>query len=53
VTISSNVGAGTRVCVRLPLDCGEARRMRKTSNIAHPSFDRVVEAAEALIKKTA
>ena len=28
-------------------------RRSKPSNVAHPSFDRVVEAAEALIKKTA
>ena len=39
--------------VRLPLDCEAVRPARKPSNVAHPSFDRVAEAAEALIKKTA
>jgi cell cycle sensor histidine kinase DivJ len=53
VTIASRVGEGTRVTVRLPLDCEMVRPPRPVSNVAHPSFDRVFEAAEALIKKTA
>ena len=52
-TIASRLGEGTRVTVRLPLDCEAARPADQSSNVAHPSFDRVVEAAEALIKKTA
>ena len=47
-------GKGTRVSVRLPLNCEAAQPpAQKASNVAHPSFDRVFEAAEALIKKTA
>ena len=53
VKIASRLGEGTRVTVRLPLDCEAARPTDQSSNVAHPSFDRVVEAAEALIKKTA
>jgi cell cycle sensor histidine kinase DivJ len=53
VKIASRVGEGTRVTVRLPLDCEAARPPGKPSNVAHPSFDRVVAAAEVLIKKTA
>ncbi len=53
VNIASRLGEGTRVTVRLPVNCEAARPAAKPSNVAHPSFDRVVEAAEALIKKTA
>ncbi len=53
VSIASRLGEGTRVTVRLPVNCEAARPAAKPSNVAHPSFDRVVEAAEALIKKTA
>ena len=53
VDIASRLGEGTRVCVRLPLDCEAARPARKPSNVAHPAFDRVTAAAETLIKKTA
>ena len=53
VAIASRLGEGTRVTVRLPVNCEAARPANKPSNVAHPSFDRVVEAAEALIKKTA
>jgi cell cycle sensor histidine kinase DivJ len=53
VDIASRVGEGTRVRVRLPINCETARPAAKPSNVAHPSFDRVVEATEALIKKTA
>jgi len=51
--VANTVNEGTRVTVRLPLDCEAARPTDQSSNVAHPSFDRVVEAAEALIKKTA
>ena len=53
VSIASRLGEGTRVTVRLPINCEAVRRVNKPSNVTHPSFDRVVEAAEALIKKTA
>ena len=53
IGITSRLGEGTRVTVRLPIDCETAKPATKPSNVAHPSFDRVVEAAEALIKKTA
>jgi hypothetical protein len=53
VKIASRVGEGTCVRVRLPIDCETARPAAKPSNVAHPSFDRVVEATEALMKKTA
>ncbi|MCX7314294.1 MAG: PAS domain-containing sensor histidine kinase [Alphaproteobacteria bacterium] len=53
LNIASRLGEGTRVTVRLPINCETARPVRKPSNVAHPSFDRVVEAAEVLIKKTA
>jgi cell cycle sensor histidine kinase DivJ len=53
VNIASRLGEGTRVTVRLPVNCEAARPAAKPSNVAHPSFDRVVEAAQALIKKTA
>jgi len=51
LNITSRFGEGTCVNVRLPVN-GEAPE-RQPSNVAHPSFDRVVEAAEVLIKKTA
>jgi hypothetical protein len=51
VNIASRLGEGTCVDVRLPID-GEAAA-RTPYNVAHPSFDRVVEAADVLIKKTA
>jgi cell cycle sensor histidine kinase DivJ len=51
--IESRLREGTRVTVRLPIDCEAARPALKPANVAHPSFDRVVEAVEALIKKTA
>ena len=53
VDIASRLGEGTRVTVRLPLDCEAVRPARKASNVAHPSFDRVVAAADALVRKTA
>jgi cell cycle sensor histidine kinase DivJ len=52
--IASRLGEGTRVVVRMPLNCEAARpQTRKASNVTHPSFDRVVDAADQLIKKIA
>ena len=53
VNIASRLGEGTRVTVRLPLNCEDIRPVRKPSNVSHPSFERACEAAEVLIKKTA
>jgi cell cycle sensor histidine kinase DivJ len=53
VQIESRLGEGTRVTVRLPLNCDSSRPARKSSNVAHPSFERAAESAEVLIKKTA
>ena len=53
VTIASQLGEGTCVTVRLPLDCKIMQPIRKTSNVAHPLFDRASEPAEILTKKTA
>jgi cell cycle sensor histidine kinase DivJ len=51
--IASSLGEGTRVTVRLPLDCETVRPVRKASNVAHPTFDRVAAAADAPTRKTA
>jgi len=52
--IASRLGEGTRVTVCMPRNCEAAKpQARKASNVAHPSFDRVVEAAGELIKKIA
>jgi cell cycle sensor histidine kinase DivJ len=54
LSIASRLGEGTRVTARMPLNCEAARpQTRKASNVAHPSFDRVVDAASELIKKIA
>jgi cell cycle sensor histidine kinase DivJ len=54
VNIVSRIGEGTRVTVRLPLNCEAARPALSTpSNVAHPAFDRMNDAAEGLLKKTA
>jgi cell cycle sensor histidine kinase DivJ len=53
VNIASRLGEGTRVIVRLPVDCEAPQPAAPPSNVAHPSFDRVAEATQALIKKTA
>ena len=53
VNIVSRLGEGTRVTVRLPINGEAVPPARKPSNVTHASFDHVVEAAEALIKKTA
>jgi cell cycle sensor histidine kinase DivJ len=57
IDIASRLGEGTRVTVRLPLDCEAVRpaprEARAAANVARPSFDRVVDAADAFAKKTA
>ena len=53
MSIASRLGEGTRVTVRLPVNCEDVHAAPKPSNVTHPSFDRVIEATEALIKKTA
>jgi cell cycle sensor histidine kinase DivJ len=54
VDIASKLGEGTRVTVRMPMNCERTRPpARKASNVSHPSFDRVVEATDQLIKKIA
>ena len=52
LNIASRLGEGTRVTVRLPIN-GEGPSARKISNVTHATFERVIEAAEVLIKKTA
>jgi len=52
LNIASRLGEGTRVTVRLPIN-GEGPSARTTSNVTHATFERVIEAAEVLIKKTA
>jgi cell cycle sensor histidine kinase DivJ len=52
LNIASRLGEGTRVTVRLPIN-GEGSSARKISNVTHATFERVIEAAEVLIKKTA
>jgi cell cycle sensor histidine kinase DivJ len=54
--IASRLGEGTRVTVRLPLDCEKARpvsNVSQVSKVARPDFERVIEATEQPIKKTA
>ena len=53
VTIASQLGEGTCVTVRLPLDCKIMRPVHEISNVAHPLFDRAPESDKSLIKKTA
>jgi cell cycle sensor histidine kinase DivJ len=52
--IASRVGEGTRVTVRLPVDCESVRPSRdKKSKVAHPSFERMgaFDLQEKLIDK--
>jgi cell cycle sensor histidine kinase DivJ len=51
--ITSQPGEGTRVSVRLPVDCRAARSARQTENVAHPSFERAVGVAEPPVRKIA
>jgi cell cycle sensor histidine kinase DivJ len=53
VNIASRLGEGTCVTVRLPVDCDIGRSPRKSATVAHPVFDRVITASDALIRKTA
>jgi cell cycle sensor histidine kinase DivJ len=46
VDISSRMGEGTKVTVRLPLDCEAARPGREPAKVAHPSFERLLAAPE-------
>jgi two-component system, cell cycle sensor histidine kinase DivJ len=43
VDISSRPGEGTRVTVRLPLDCESARPQHKPSKVTHGAFERSME----------
>ena len=51
--ITSRLGEGTRVTIRLPVDCERERPVRETSNVAHPLFERALETLEILVKKSA
>jgi cell cycle sensor histidine kinase DivJ len=55
--IASRLGEGTKVTIRLPLDCEVARPSREAAKVAHPSFERVVVApefqSEPQVKKSA
>ncbi len=46
--IASRLGEGTKVTVRLPIDCEAARQDREPAKVAHASFERVVVAPEFL-----
>jgi cell cycle sensor histidine kinase DivJ len=55
--IASRLGEGTKVTVRLPVDCETVRPNRAAAKIAHPSFDCLVMApdfqSEMQVKKRA
>ncbi len=54
--IVSRLGEGTRVVVRLPLDCETMRPADAAAKIAHPSFERTAEKIdlqETQVKKSA
>ena len=46
--IASRLGEGTKVTVRLPIDCEAARPSRELAKVAHASFERLVVAPEFL-----
>jgi len=46
VDIASRLGEGTKVTVRLPLDCEAGRSAREATKVTHPSFERLVAAPE-------
>jgi cell cycle sensor histidine kinase DivJ len=52
VNITSRLGEGTRVSVRLPIDCEPVRPLRKPSAVSHPAFERVA-AAQFYFNKSA
>jgi cell cycle sensor histidine kinase DivJ len=51
--IASRLGEGTRVTVRLPIDCEPVRPTRKAPTLAHPSFERSAAPDGAPFRKTA
>jgi len=51
--IASRLGEGTRVTVRLPIDCEPVRPARKAPTLAHLSFDRSAAPGGAPFRKTA
>jgi cell cycle sensor histidine kinase DivJ len=53
LSIASRLGEGTRVTVRLPIDCEPVRPVRKSATVAQPSFDRAAARPEAPARKSA
>ena len=53
VDIASRLGEGTRVTVRLPIDCETVRPARKPTTVARASFDRAGASPDVPVKKTA
>jgi cell cycle sensor histidine kinase DivJ len=53
VDIESRLGEGTRVTVRLPIDCEPVRPQRKPATVAHAAFDRAVARIDVAAKKSA
>ena len=55
--ITSELGEGTRVMVRLPVDCEAVRPARPAEKVAHPSFERsagsIVDQEKKQVKKSA
>src|SRR5262249_9379442 len=52
VDISSRLGAGTCVCVRLPIDCEVKRPVRERSTVTSPQFG-LPPAPQLAVKKSA
>jgi two-component system, cell cycle sensor histidine kinase DivJ len=53
IDISSRLGIGTRVTLRLPLDCEAARPQRAPASVATPLFERPAVAAPLPARKSA
>jgi cell cycle sensor histidine kinase DivJ len=53
IQIASRLGEGTRVAVRLPLDCESTRKRAVASKIPHLSPRAVQEPAEGRVKRSA
>jgi cell cycle sensor histidine kinase DivJ len=55
--IVSRLGEGTKVTVRMPIDCERARQNREPAKVSHPSFERLIVApvfqSETQVKKSA
>ena len=59
--IASRLGEGTKVTVRMPVDCESARPPRDAAKVGHPSFERLIVApafqpeaqSEIQVKKSA